>query len=135
MSTRIPFAAKGWRLLLEGIIESPCFCTAKNRGSILEIGNLRRFQLKLQFVSNQGNKFRIRGLAFRVADGIAEKSLQSIQVASVPGYLDGMADSPFHSGRGSLECLCHLGVEHLGDGVGVLTAHLGAFWMGSVKPP
>ena len=82
-----------------------------------EIGNLRRLQLKLQFISDQGDKFRIRGFSLGIADGIAEKSLQSIQVASVPGHFDGMADSPFHSGRGSLEGLCHLGVQDLGDGI------------------
>ena len=37
-----------------------------------------------------------------------------------------MADGSFHSGRRGLEGLCDLGVEHLGDGVGVLTARLGA---------
>ena len=28
-----------------------------------------------------------------------------------------MSDGPLHSGRGGLECFCHLGVEHLGDGI------------------
>ena len=82
-----------------------------------EIGNLRRLQLKLQFVSNQGNKFGIRGFSFGVADGIAEKSLQGIQVATIPGYFDGMTDGPFHPAGGSLECFRHLGVQYLGDGV------------------
>ena len=30
-----------------------------------------------------------------------------------------MADGSFHSGRGGLECFRHLGVQYLGDGVGV----------------
>ena len=84
-----------------------------------EIRNLRRLQLKLQFVSDKGNKFGIRGFSLGIADGIAEKSLQSIQVASVPGYFDGMADGPLHPAGGGLEGLCHLGVEYLGDGIGV----------------
>ena len=82
-----------------------------------EISNLRRLQLKLQFVSNQGNKFRIRGFSLGIADGIAEKSLQSVQVTSVPSHFDGVPDGSLHSGRCGLEGLCHLGVEHLGDGV------------------
>ena len=100
-----------------------------------EIGNLRRLQLKLQFVSDQGDKFGIRGFSLGIADGIAEKSLQSVQIPSVPGDFDGMSDGTLHAAGGGLECFRYLGVEHLGDGVGVLTARLGAFWMGSVKPP
>ena len=52
-----------------------------------EIGNLVRLQLKLQFVSNRDNKFGIGRLSLGIADGIAEKSLQSVQVTSVPGCL------------------------------------------------
>ena len=100
-----------------------------------EIRNLRRLQLKLQFISDKRNKFGIRGFSLGIADGIAEESLQSIQVASVPGYFDGMSDSTLHSGRRGLECLGYLRVQYLGDGIGVLTARLGASWMGSVKPP
>ena len=100
-----------------------------------EISNLRRLQLKLQFVSDKGDEFGFRGFSLGIADGIAEKSLQSVQIASVPGDFDGMPDGPLHSGRGGLECLGHLRVQYLGDGIGVLTARLGAFWMGSVKPP
>ena len=36
-----------------------------------------------------------------------------------------MADGSFHSGRGGLEGLCHLGVEYLRDGIGGLAARLG----------
>ena len=93
----------------------------------LEIRNFRRLQLQLQVVSDKRNKFGIRGFSFGVADGIAEKSLQSIQIASVPGYFDGMADGTLHSGRGSLECLGPLGVQYLGDGIGVLTARQRGF--------
>ena len=75
-----------------------------------EIGNLAGFQLKLQFVSDKGDEFRIRGFSFGIADGITEKSLQSIQIASVPGYFDGVADGPFHTAGGGLEGLRHLGV-------------------------
>ena len=84
-----------------------------------EICHFRRLQLKLQFVSDQGDEFRIGGFSLGIADGVAEKSLERIQVASVPGHFDGMADGSFHSGRGGLEGLCHLGIEDLGDGIGV----------------
>ena len=40
-----------------------------------EIGNLRRLQLKLQFVSDQGDEFGICGFSLGIADGITEKSL------------------------------------------------------------
>ena len=91
-----------------------------------EIGNLGRLQLKLELVCNKRNKFGIRGFSFGIADGIAEKSLQGIQVAPIPGHFDGVADGSFYSGRRGLECFCYLGVQYLGDGVGVLSARLGA---------
>ena len=82
-----------------------------------EIGNLRRLQLKLQFVSDKGDEFRIGRLTLCIADGIAEKSLQSVQVASVPGYFNGVADGTLYTGRRGLESLCHLGVQDFRDGV------------------
>ena len=100
-----------------------------------EIHNFWTLQLKLELIRNKRNKFRIRGFSLGIADGIAEKSLQRVQIASVPGYFDGVADGSFHPGRGGLEGFRHLGVQYFGDGIGVLTARLGASWMGSVKPP
>ena len=75
-----------------------------------EIGNLRRLQLKLQFVCNQRNKFGIRGFSLGIADRIPKKSLQSVQVASVPGYFDGVPDGALHSAGGGLEGFRYLGV-------------------------
>ena len=86
---------------------------------VSEIGNLRRLQLKLKLVSNKRNKFGIRGFSLGIADSISEKSLQSIQITTVPSYFDGMSYCTLHSGRGGLEGLCHLGVQYLCDGVGV----------------
>ena len=37
-----------------------------------------------------------------------------------------MANGSLHAAGCGLECFRHLGVEYLGDGVGVLTARLGA---------
>ena len=82
-----------------------------------EIGNLRRLQLKLQLICDKGDELRICGFSFGIADGIAEKSLQSIQIPSVPGYFDGMADGSFDPRRRGLEGLGYLGVQYLGDGV------------------
>ena len=86
---------------------------------VSEIGNLAGLQLKLQFICNKGDEFRFGGFSLGVADGIAEKSLECVQVASVPSNLDSMADGSFDSGWCGLECFCHLGVEHFCDGIGV----------------
>ena len=89
-----------------------------------EIGNLRRLQLQGQFVSDKGDEFRIRGFSLGIADGIAEKSLQCVQISPVPGNLNGVADGTLHSGRGGLEGFCHLGVQYLGDGIHGLVSPL-----------
>ena len=84
-----------------------------------EIDYLAALQLKLQFVSDKGDELRIGGFSLGIADGIAEKSLQSIQIPSVPSHFDGMADGPFHPAGSGLECLGHLWVQYLGDGIRV----------------
>ena len=85
----------------------------------LEIYGLSAVQRKLEFASNQRDKFRIRGFSLGIADGIAEKSLQCIQVASVPGDFNGMSDCPLHTAGCGLECFRHLGVQNFRDGIGV----------------
>ena len=80
----------------------------------------------MQLVRNQGDELRVGGLSLGVADGIAKESLQGVQIAPVPGNLDGVTNGPLHSGRRGAEGLGYLGVENLGDGVGVLSARLGA---------
>ena len=86
---------------------------------VSEIGNLRRLQLKLQFVSDQGDELTISGFSLGIADGIAEETLEGIQIAPVPGYFDGMADGTFHPAGGGLECLGHLRIQYLCNSVGV----------------
>ena len=71
----------------------------------------------MELVCNKRNKFGIGGVSLGIADGIAEKSLQRIQVASVPGYFDGVSDGTFHPAGRGLEGLGHLGVDTFGDGV------------------
>ena len=89
-----------------------------------EIGNLLVFQLQLELVRDQCDELRIGGFAFCVGNRISEESLQGIQVAPIPSYLDGVTDGPFHPGGGGLECLCHLRIQYFRNGVdGVPAAH------------
>ena len=76
-----------------------------------EIAYLGALELKLELVRNQGDELRIGGLALGVADGVAEEALQGIQIPSVPGYLDSVADGPLYSGRRGLEGLGNLGIK------------------------
>ena len=92
------------------------------RSILRRLGGL---QLQLELVRNQGDELRIGGLALGVGYRIAEESLQGIQIPSVPGNLDGVADGPLHPAGGCPKGLCHLGVENLGDCVACLTARWG----------
>ena len=85
----------------------------------LENGNLGRLQLKLQFISDKSDELRIRGFSLGIADSIAEESLERIQISPIPGHFDGVSDCSFYSAGGGLEGLCHLRIQHLGDGIGV----------------
>lgn len=81
------------------------------------LGGLGTFQLQLELVGNERDELGVRGLTLGVRHGVAEETLQSVQIAPVPGNFDGVADGPFHpAGRGA-EGLGYLGVQHLGDGV------------------
>ena len=75
-----------------------------------EIGNLAGLQLQLQFVRNQGDKFGIRGFSLGIGNCVPKEPLKGIQIATIPGNLNGMSDSTFHAAGGGLECFCHLGV-------------------------
>ena len=78
----------------------------------------------MKLICNKRDKFGICGFSLGIADGIAEKSLQSVQIASVPGYFDSMADGTLHAAGGGLECFRHLGVQYLGDGIHGLVSPL-----------
>ena len=84
-----------------------------------ELGHVLSLELKLQFVRNQGDEFRIGGFSFGVADGVAKEALQGIQIAPIPGNLDGVADSPLYPGWGSAEVFGYLRIEHFRDGIRV----------------
>ena len=73
--------------------------------------------LQLQPVSDHGDELRVCGLSLGVAHSIAEEALKGIQVASVPGYLDGVANGALDAAGGGLEGLRHLRVQYLRDGV------------------
>ena len=82
-----------------------------------EICYFRRFQLQLELVCDEGDKFRIGGFPLGIADRITEEPLEGVQIASVPGHFDGMADGTLYPGRGGLEGLRHLGVQDFRDGI------------------
>ena len=78
----------------------------------LEIAHLGALKLELELVSNQGDKFRVGGLALGVGYGVAEEPLQGVQISPIPGYLDGMTEGLFDTGWGGLEGFHHLGIQN-----------------------
>ena len=79
--------------------------------------HLRALQLQLEPVRNEGDEFTVRGLALGVTHRVAKEALQGVQIPSVPGDFDGVANGPLYPAGGGLEGLGHLGVQDLGDGV------------------
>ena len=71
----------------------------------LVIGHLLPLELKLGLVRNQGDELRVGGLSFCIGYGVAEEPLQGIQVAPVPGHLDGVADGLLHPVGHGQKCL------------------------------
>ena len=88
---------------------------------------LGALELQLQPVRYQCDELTVRGLALGVAHRVAKEALQGVEIAPVPGYLNGVADGPFYPAGGGLEGFGHLGVEDFGDGVRGLSAHAGGF--------
>ena len=68
-----------------------------------EIAHFGVFELQLQPVGNQGDELRIGGLAFRIGDGISEDALQRLQIAAIPGHLDGVADGSLDAAGSGVE--------------------------------
>ena len=62
----------------------PCAATVSSRPLLLH--------LEAQAVCDHGDELAIGGLALGGVDGVAEVLLQRLQVAAVPGHLDGVAD-------------------------------------------
>ena len=81
----------------------------------------------MQPVSDQGDELRIRGLPLGIADGIPEEALQGIQVPSIPGHFNCVANGPLYPTWRCLKGLGNLGIQDLRDGVRGLSAHAGGF--------
>ena len=79
----------------------------------------------MKLISDQCNEFTIRGFALGIADGIAEEALEGVQVATIPGDFDGVADGSFDTGRGGLEGFGDLWVQYLGDGISLACGQQG----------
>ena len=94
---------------------------------LLEIRHFATLQLQLEFVCDQGDELTIGRFAFRIADRVPKKALEGIQIASVPGYFDGMADGALNTGGCGLEGFRHLGVQDFRDGVRVPDGPLRGF--------
>ena len=86
---------------------------------------LGALELQLQPVRDQSDELTICGLALGVAHRVAKEALQGVEIAPVPGDLDGVANGPLYPGRRGLEGFGHLGVEDLGDGVDGLRPAVG----------
>ena len=114
-------------------VEAPKGKSPKTLATPLELSRLGALELKLQFISNQGDELRIGGLSLGVGHCVAEEALQGVQIASVPGDFDGVPDGPLHPAGGGAEGLGYLRVEDLGDGVGVLSARLGSLLDGGCE--
>ena len=67
-----------------------------------ELHCLGGFQLKLELVHNQGDELTIGGLSLGVTHCVTEEELQGIQIASVPGDLDGVSG---HSSKLQIGCV------------------------------
>ena len=65
---------------------------------VSKIANFLALELKLQFVCDKGDEFRIGGFSFGIGHGIAEEPLEGIQIATVPGHLDGMTNRSLKPG-------------------------------------
>ena len=83
--------------------------------------------MQLQLVSDKGDEFGICGLTLCIGNGVPEEALEGVQITSVPGYFDGVANGTLYTGWGGLEGFCHLRIQHLGDGVRVPDGPLRVF--------
>ena len=54
------------------------------------------FLLQADSVCDHGDELAICGFALGIGHGIAEVALQRLQIAAIPGYLDGVAHGALH---------------------------------------
>ena len=91
--------------------------TPKRLGNPSILRRLGALELQLKPICNEGDKLTIRRLPLGIAHRIPKEPLQGIQIAPIPGYLDGVANRPLHPAGGRAEGFRHLGIEYLRDGV------------------
>ena len=84
---------------------------------MLILRRLGGLELQLKPIRNQRNKLTIGRLPLGIAHRIPKEPLQGIQIAPIPGYLDGVADGTLHPAGGRPEGFRYLGIQHLRDGV------------------
>ena len=68
-------------------------------------------------VSDKRNELGVCGFSACGVHGVGEYPCQHVNIASVPCYLDSVADSALNSRRGRLIALCNGGIEQLCDAV------------------
>ena len=73
------------------------FCIFRAVFSGSEVGDFAGFELKLQFIRDQGDKLTVGGFPLGIADRVSEEALEGIQIPAIPGHLDGVADGPLDS--------------------------------------
>ena len=83
--------------------------------------------MKLELVCDEGDELTISGFALGITDRVAEKSLQRIQIATMPCHLNSMTNRSFNTAGCGLECFRHLGVQYFGDGVSLPDGKQGGF--------
>ena len=94
---------------------------------ILELRRFGGFELQLQFICDKRNELTIGRFSLGIRNCVAKEPLEGIQIAPIPCHFDGVADGPFHTAGGGLECFGYLGVQYLGDGIGVPYGPPGSF--------
>ena len=71
----------------------------------------------LQLVRNECDELRIGWFSFGVTDRVSKEALECIEIATIPSYLNGVANGSLHAAGRGLEGLGDLRIEDLRDGV------------------
>jgi hypothetical protein len=70
-----------------------------------------------ELIRYQGDELPVRGLFLFAVNGIAEDSVDVLDLSARPGHLDGVADCPLHFAGGGIEKPGHARIKLFGDGV------------------
>jgi hypothetical protein len=74
---------------------------------IIMVNLVIKLIFKAHIIRDHSNKLRVCGLAAIILDSVAKVGIEGINVASVPSYLNGVADGSFHTGCGGLVLFRH----------------------------